>query len=132
MTLDAWIATQAERIAAGAPERLRSLVDISSPSGDVPGAEAAVAAVRAMLPDTAHVERVPCSSADHAEDLVVRVQGSGTGRLLLVGHLDTVVRHVEHRPLTADGDQLIGSGTADMKAGDVLAIGLLEALAAGD
>lgn len=129
--MDAWIAEHAERIAAGAPERLRTLVDISSPSGDIPGAEAAVAAAIALLPDGAEVGRVPCSSPEHADDLVARVRGTGERRIVLVGHLDTVVQHGEHRPLTADGDQLVGSGTSDMKGGDVLAIGVLHALADG-
>jgi glutamate carboxypeptidase len=130
-SVESWIAEHAAGIAAEAPEQLRSLVDISSPSGDVPGAEAAVAASRALLPDAAEVERVPCSSADHAEDLVARVRGSGTRRLLLVGHLDTVVQHREHKPLTAaDDGKLVGSGTSDMKGGDVLALGVLRALTA--
>jgi glutamate carboxypeptidase len=124
-----WIAEHAERIAAQAPEQLRALVDISSPSGDIPGGEAAVAAVRSLLPAEDEVERVPCSSADHADDLVARVRGTGTRRLLLVGHLDTVVQHGEHKPMAVVGDKLVGSGTADMKGGDVLAIGLLRALA---
>jgi glutamate carboxypeptidase len=127
----AWVAAQASRIAAVAPGRLRTLVDISSPSGDIPGAEAAVAAVRALLPPQAGVERVPCSSAGHADDLVARVRGDGTRRVLLLGHLDTVVQHGDHRPLTVDGDRLVGSGAADMKGGDVLAIELMRALADG-
>lgn len=129
--MDAWIAQYAERIAADAPEQLRALVDISSPSGDVAGAEAAVAAARALLPEAARVERVPCSSPGHADDLVARIAGTGTRRLLLVGHLDTVVQHGEHHPLAEDGDKLVGSGSIDMKGGDVLAIGVLAALAAG-
>jgi len=127
----AWIAEHAARIAAEAPEQLRALVDISSPSGDVPGAEAAVAAVRALLPEQATVERVPCSSPGHADDLIVRLRGTGTGRILLVGHLDTVIGHADHQPLTQDGDKLNGSGSIDMKGGDVLAIGVLHAFAAG-
>ena len=47
-----------------------------------------------------------------------------------MGHLDTVVAHDQHRPLSRDGDKLLGSGTVDMKGGDVLALGLLRALAA--
>jgi glutamate carboxypeptidase len=129
--VDAWIAEHAERIAIEAPEQLRALVDISSPSGDIPGAEAAVAAAVALLPGGVDVERVPCSSPEHADDLVVRLRGTGERRIVLVGHLDTVVQHGEHRPLTEDGDKLVGSGSADMKAGDVLAIGVLHALAAG-
>ena len=60
---------------------------------------------------------------------VVRLTGSGSRRLLLLGHLDTVVAHDEHRPLTREGERLLGSGTIDMKGGDVLALGVLRALA---
>jgi len=49
--------------------------------------------------------------------------------LLLLGHLDTVVAHTEHRPLERDGDRLLGSGTIDMKAGIVIALGVMRALA---
>ena len=51
------------------------------------------------------------------------------GRLLLLGHLDTVVAHDEHRSLSREGEQLVGSGAIDMKGGDVLALGVLRALA---
>ena len=37
--------------------------------------------------------------------------------------------HAEHRPLERHGEQLLGSGSVDMKGGDVLAIGALRALA---
>ena len=50
--------------------------------------------------------------------------------MLLLGHLDTVVGHAHHRPLARNGEQLIGSGTIDMKGGDVLAIAAMRALAA--
>ncbi len=50
-------------------------------------------------------------------------------RVLLLGHLDTVVAHQDHRPLRREGDKLVGSGAVDMKGGDVLAIGVMRALA---
>ncbi|MDQ3740949.1 MAG: M20/M25/M40 family metallo-hydrolase, partial [Actinomycetota bacterium] len=127
-----WIERETGRIAAAAPGQLARLVDVSTPSGDLAGAEAAIAQVVPMLPAGAEVERVPCSTAGHADDLVVRVRGGGTRRVVLVGHLDTVVPHVDHRPLHADGDRLVGSGAVDMKGGDVLALGVLRALAEGD
>ncbi len=115
-------------IAARAERELEALVAVSSPSGDVRGADEAASIVAALVPDAAVVERVPCSSPGHAQDLVARLPGTGSKRLLLVGHLDTVVAHSEHRPLARDGEQLAGSGAVDMKGGDVLAMGVLRAL----
>jgi len=123
-----WIEAGAVMIAARAERELEALVAVSSPSGDVRGADEAASIVAALVPDAAVVERVPCSSQGHARDLVARLPGTGSKRLLLVGHLDTVVAHAEHRPLTRDGEQLVGSGAVDMKGGDVLAIGVLRAL----
>jgi glutamate carboxypeptidase len=128
--VDAHIAETAGRIAARAPRELEALVGVSSPSGDLPGAEEATSIAAALAPDEATVERVPCSSAGHADDLVLRVHGTGARKLVLVGHLDTVVAHDQHRALHRDGDKLLGSGTVDMKGGVVLALGVLRALAA--
>jgi glutamate carboxypeptidase len=116
-------------IAARAERELRSLVGVSSPSGDVAGAEELFAIAEALAPEQARAERVPCSSPEHAPDLILRLQGTGRGRLLLVGHVDTVIPHRAHRPVTAEGDRLTGSGTVDMKGGVVLALGVLRALA---
>jgi glutamate carboxypeptidase len=126
--VDAWISQAAERIAARAERELEALVAVSTPSGDVRGAEEAAAVVAALLPDAAAVERPPCSSPDHAPDVLARVTGSGDRRILLVGHIDTVVAHVAHQPLRREGDQLVGSGSIDMKGGDVVALGVLRAL----
>jgi glutamate carboxypeptidase len=123
-----WIADSAEQIAARTERELEALVGVSSPSGDVPGAEEVFAIAQALLPARAAVERVPCSSPDHAPDLVARLNGTGSGRALLVGHVDTVVAHDEHRPLVREQDRLVGSGAIDMKGGDVLAVGVLQAL----
>jgi glutamate carboxypeptidase len=127
--VDPWIAAAAEEIAARAERELEALVGVSSPSGDVRGAEEVLAIVRALLPDEAQVERIPCSSAGHAPDLLATVRGTGIGRVVLLGHVDTVIAHGAHRPLEATEDRLTGSGTVDMKGGDVLAIGVLRAFA---
>jgi glutamate carboxypeptidase len=126
--VDPWIAQHAAAIATRAERELEALVAISTPSGDVHGADEAAALVAALAPDEATIERVECSSPDHAADLLIRLTGSGSRRLLLLGHLDTVVAHGEHRPLTREGEQLLGSGAIDMKGGDVLALGVLRAL----
>jgi glutamate carboxypeptidase len=123
------LATQAAEIAARAERELEALVAISSPSGDVAGAEEAVAVCAALLPSEARIERVPCSTPRSAPDLIARIRGSGSRRLLLLGHLDTVIGHASHAPLRREGDRLYGPGAADMKGGVVLALGVARALA---
>jgi glutamate carboxypeptidase len=125
-----WIAAHSAAIAERAERELAALVAISSPSGDVSGAEQMCAAVAALLPTGAEVERPPCSTPDHAPDLLATVRGDGAGRLLLLGHLDTVVAHDGHRPLEDHGERLVGSGAVDMKGGIVLALGVMRSLAA--
>lgn len=128
--MDAWVERCSQEIGRRAERELEALVAVSSPSGDRHGADECAAVCAALLPDDAELERVPCSSPDHALDLVARLRGSGSRRLLLLGHLDTVVAHAAHRPLERDGDKLVGSGAVDMKGGVVLALGVMRALAA--
>jgi glutamate carboxypeptidase len=125
-----WITESAERIAARAERDLAALVDVSSPSGDVEAAESAVAVATALLADGVEIERLQCSSPDHAEDLLAHLRGSGEGKLLLLGHLDTVVSHEAHHPMRREGELLRGPGTIDMKGGVALSLGVLRALAA--
>jgi glutamate carboxypeptidase len=124
-----WIADSAREIARRAEPELEALVGVSSPSGDLPGAEACLRIAERLVPEAARVERIPCSSPDHAPDLAARLSGTGERRLLLLGHVDTVVAHHDHRPFERDSDRLLGSGTVDMKGGVVLALGVLRALA---
>lgn len=110
-------------------ETLEALVAISSPSGDVDAAERAVSVCEGRLPLEARVERVPCSSPGHAPDMLARLAGSGRGRILLLGHLDTVVAHGDHVALEREGQRWRGSGTVDMKGGVALALALTDWLA---
>jgi glutamate carboxypeptidase len=128
--VDRLIATAAGQIAARAERELEALVAISSPSGDLAGAEEAIAVCAALLPPQARIERLACSTSGGAPDLVARIAGHGVGRLLLLGHLDTVVDHGAHAPLRRQGERLYGPGTADMKGGVVLALGVARELAA--
>ena len=116
-------------MAARAERELEALVAVSSPSGDVKGAEEAVAVVVALLPAPIEIERLPCSSPGCAPDLLARVRGGGVRRLLLLGHLDTVVSHAAHKTLTRREGRLEGSGSLDMKGGVALALGVMRALA---
>jgi glutamate carboxypeptidase len=127
--MDDWVARCSQEIARRAPRELEALVAVSSPSGDRHGAEECASVCAALSPDDAEIERVPCSSPDHAEDLVARLRGTGDGRILLLGHLDTVIAHANHRALAREGEKLVGSGSVDMKGGVVLSLGVLRALA---
>jgi glutamate carboxypeptidase len=127
--VDGRIADGAKTIAARAERELEALVAVSTPSGDVQAAEEAIAVVTALLPDEAITERIKCSSPDHADDLIARVTGTGSGKILLLGHLDTVIPHDAHRAIERKGTRMYGSGTVDMKGGDALALGVLRDLA---
>jgi glutamate carboxypeptidase len=128
--MDSWVQRGAAEIAGHAERELEALVAVSSPSGSVHGAEECAAVCAALLPAEATVERVPCSSAGHAPDLLARLTGTGRRRVLLLGHVDTVVANDRHKPLRRDGERLVGSGAVDMKGGIVLAIGVFRALSA--
>ncbi len=129
MASASWPTEAAAEICERFERELEAMVAVSSPSGDAEGAEQLCTIIATRLPAAATVERPPCSTADHAPDLLATVAGSGSGRLLLLGHLDTVVAHANHKPLEANGERLVGSGSIDMKGGVVMALGVLSALA---
>jgi glutamate carboxypeptidase len=124
------IAAAAGEIARRAVDELAALVNISSPSGDRAGAERALALCADLLPAGMTVTRPACSTPGSAADLLAVLPGTGRGRMVLLGHVDTVVGHDAHQPLRRDGARLYGTGTVDMKGGDILALGVARALAA--
>ena len=126
--MDERIATAGAAIAGRAERELEALVAISSPSGDHDGAERALRLAAELLPSGAEIERPPCSTPGNAPDFLARLVGTGSRRLLLLGHIDTVIPHAAHAPLRPEGDRLLGPGTADMKGGDVLALGVARTL----
>src|SRR5215204_2132557 len=94
-----WVRAGAAEIARRAERELEALVAVSSPSGDVHGAEECASVCAALLADEAEIERIPCSSPDHSPYLLALLSGTGDKRILLLGHLDTFVAHADHRPL---------------------------------
>jgi len=53
------------------------------------------------------------------DDLEATLDGSGKGHIMLLGHSDTVYPKgtAAERPMTIEGDTILGPGTCDMKAG---------------
>jgi glutamate carboxypeptidase len=73
----------------------------------------------------AEVDRLPSSTDGNEDDLLLTIRGTGTAHVVLLGHLDTVIPHDQHRAFAQDGDRLDGSGTIDMKGGDAIALAIL-------
>jgi len=115
-------------MAATAERETEALVAVSSPSGDAVAAEQIVSVVSALAPAGARIERLACSTLEHAPDLLISVDGPGERKVLLVGHLDTVVTHDAFFAPQRSAHHLVGPGTADMKGGVALALGALRAL----
>ncbi len=126
--MDPELARLAERLTPRVHDEMRQLVDISTPSGDLEGTERAIELCASFLPGW-QVQRPPCSTLGCAPDMLATLTGTGTRRLLLLGHLDTVVAHGQHRAADEDGERLYGSGTADMKGGVALSLAVARACA---
>ncbi|HET7037119.1 MAG TPA: M20/M25/M40 family metallo-hydrolase [Thermomicrobiaceae bacterium] len=120
-------------------EELRALVGQDSGSFDKAGVDAVQSWLQARLAGLGFaVERVP--NQPHGDDLVARLPGTGRervrgrvrGRVLLLGHADTVfpAGTAAARPLTIAGDVIHGPGACDMKGGLLCGIYAVEALLA--
>ncbi len=110
---------------------LAEIVGIESPSTD----PAAVARLAGRLAAELQglgltAELVPVAGGGPL--LRARSPESASAGVLLLGHLDTVwpVGTVDRRPVRIDGDRFTGPGCYDMKAGLVIALFALRALAA--
>ena len=109
---------------------LRALVEMESPSTDAMAVAALAERVaRELEASGATVERIPVEAAGP----ILRATTAAAGRpVMLLGHLDTVwpVGTLEARPVRLEGDRLFGPAAFDMKAGIVVIIYALRALAA--
>jgi glutamate carboxypeptidase len=58
---------------------------------------------------------------NHGSQIIARLKGSRPGKIVMMGHFDTVYPHgtAKERPFSFDGTRFYGPGVADMKAGVV-------------
>ena len=111
-------------------QRLTELCGIDSFTGDVAGVDRAAHLLARWAADAGlEVELVPSPDGLH---LIASTQGAGRGRVLFIGHHDTVFPApiAIERPVTVAGDRLLGPGVADMKGGVLVSLEALERLTA--
>ncbi|MGU3435003.1 M20 family metallopeptidase [Actinomycetes bacterium M1A6_2h] len=108
---------------------LRTLVNIDSGSLNIDGVDKIADFVCSRAMGRGYeVERIPGDCA--GDRVVVRLRGTGPGRILLLAHMDTVFADgtAAQRPFRTDGDRAFGPGVCDDKAGVVAGLTVLDIL----
>jgi glutamate carboxypeptidase len=108
---------------------LKHLVNIDSGTYDKAGVDEVAALLESKY------RALGCRTETHAHDtfgatVLARQSGRGKGRILLLGHTDTVfpAGTATQRPFRIEGDRAFGPGVADMKAGDLSILFALQVL----
>jgi glutamate carboxypeptidase len=112
---------------------LEKLVNINSGTMNPVGVEKVYQAVKPELEQLGFTVRwVPMTEVGRAGHLVAEHKGAtGTKRMLLIGHLDTVFEPTSpFQTFTRKGDTAEGPGVGDCKGGDVVMIAALRAMKA--
>jgi glutamate carboxypeptidase len=128
---DARVWSAAEKARPDQLKLLEEVVNIDSGTGDVDGGRKVAAVLIPRLKALGMtVETVPAESPGLAENIVATLPGTGKGRILLIGHLDTVFGPgtVAKHPFKIAGDRATGPGVSDEKGGVVQGIYALQLL----
>ena len=137
-----WSMVKKEKPAA--VDTLRDLVNIESGSRDKPGLDRLAALLGERLaalggkvefyePNAADTYRLYDTPKDIGKVVIARFAGSGTRRIMLLAHMDTVYAQgtLAKRPYRVEGSRAFGPGIADDKGGIAMilhALALLRAL----
>jgi glutamate carboxypeptidase len=110
---------------------LETLVNIDSGTFDKVGVDAVGALLRERYQSLGATIDVMADEF-YGDTFVARLEGQGTARILLLGHMDTVypTGTVQERPFRIDDGRGYGPGAADMKSGDLAIVYAIEALQA--
>ena len=126
---------------------LKDLVSIESGSRDAEGLDRLATLVAARLralggevevvPPPADMTRLDDTPPQPGKSVVARFRGTGSARVLLLAHMDTVYERgtAAKQPFRVEGDRAYGLGIADDKSGVALAmhaVAVLQALDARD
>jgi glutamate carboxypeptidase len=128
------VSREEARIVAAVDARQEAAVTLLAETVDIPSATENLAGVRRVgavyarelegLGFETRWAELPASMA-RAGHLVATHRGNRGKRLLLIGHLDTVL---EKEPFRREGDRAYGSGVSDMKGGNLVIVEALRAL----
>jgi glutamate carboxypeptidase len=123
-------------------DTLRELVSIESGSKDLEGLDRSAAVIAARLQALGGKVELIDGSADAyrmhdtpeklGKTVLARFQGSGTKKILLIAHMDTVYLRgmAAQQPFRIEGDRAYGLGIADDKAGVAVILHTLSILKA--
>lgn len=110
---------------------LEQVVNVDSGTGDVQGGRKVAGMLTARLKALGMtIETVPAEEAGIAENTVATLSGRGRGRILMIGHIDTVFESgtVQRRPFHKDDKRAYGPGVSDEKGGVVEGVYALQIL----
>lgn len=122
---DARVWAAAEKARPEQMSLLEQVVNIDSGTGDVEGGNRVGAVFAERLRALGFsVETRPAETPGLPDNILARLGGTGIGRILLIGHLDTVFEPgtVAKRPFRTDATKAYGPGVGDEKGGVVSAI----------
>src|SRR5258706_7141238 len=124
-----WAAAEAARPAQ--LKRLEQVVNIDSGTGDADGGRKVAAILAARLKALGYsIESVKAEAEGLPDNTVATLKGTGKGRILLIGHIDTVFAAgtAAKRPFRMDAEKAYGPGGSDEKGGVVEGIYALQIL----
>lgn len=110
----------AEQAQPAVIESLHDMVLIESGSGDVEGLKKMADYTEARLKALgAKTERRKTTKGAGADMVIGTFEGTGSRKLMLIAHMDTVYEHgiLDSQPYKVDGNRIYGPGIADDKGG---------------
>ena len=128
---DAKVWALAERLRPAQLELLEQVVNIDSGTGDVEGGRKVASLLVPRLKALGmEVETVAAEAPELPENIVATLKGTGRGRILMIGHIDTVFGPgtVASRPFRIEGDRATGPGVGDEKGGVIEGLYALQML----
>ena len=124
-----WAAAEAAKPAQ--LKLLEQVVNVDSGTGDAEGGRKVAAILAERLKALGYsIESVKAEAAGLPENTVATLKGTGKGRVLLIGHIDTVFGPgtVAKRPFRMDSEKAYGPGVSDEKGGVVEGVYALQIL----